>query len=64
MNSHTHFSKVEQFEVGDLVRYDRHIDSPYVVLIERRQRPSLAWNALFPNGAVFKVTWEKLSKID
>jgi hypothetical protein len=63
MNSHTHFSKIAQFEVGDLVRYARHIDSPYVVLIERRAA-GLVWNALFPNGAVFKVTWEKMSKID
>ena len=57
------WTSLEQFEVGDLVRYDRHIDSPYVVLIERRAL-GLVWSALFPSGDVWKVTWEQLSKID
>jgi len=57
------WTHLEQFEVGDLVRCDRHLDSPCVVLIER-QAAGLVWNALFPSGDVWKVTWEQLSKID
>ena len=67
-NRYTHpaeWSRLEQFEVGELVRCDTagHIDSPHIVLIERRAA-GLVWNALFPSGAVLKVTWTQLSKID
>lgn len=57
------WTSLERFEVGDLVRYDRHIDSPYVVLIERRAA-GMVWKALFPSGDVWKVPWEQLSRID
>jgi len=65
----THFSKVEEFHIGDLVRCDTGrketangaFDSTYVLLVERRAA-GLIWNALFPNGNVWKVTWDQLSK--
>jgi|19_taG_2_1085344.scaffolds.fasta_scaffold03612_5 hypothetical protein len=55
------------FHVGELVRLDRRRlvrggSMPLVVLMER-QASGLLWLALFPDGVVYQVGTESLSKV-
>jgi len=50
------------FHVGELVRLDRRGSMPLVVLMER-QASGLLWLALFPDGVVYQVGTESLSKV-